>query len=678
MQNPFLQAFQTPFGVPPFDSIKLSHYIPAIKEGIRVQNQEIKEIIQNEAAPTFENTIEALENSGQILNRTASVMYNLSYAHTNPALQSTIQKLAPLLSAHSDAIYMNKKLYGRVSQIFNHKKEIKLTIEQKRLLDMYYKTFVRSGANLSLEDKKKVADINQKLSVLSLQFGQNTLSTINEYKLIVDREEQLKGLPHDIIAAAKETATTMQMTDKWVFTLQNSSVMPFLQYADNRALRKEIWTAYTNKGNLGDKNDNNSIIKEVVHLRAEKANLLGYKSHSHYILEEQMSKNPSQVLDLLQQLWSPAKEVAKAEARELQSLIIAEGNDFKLEAYDWRYYAEKSRKQRFDIDEEEMKPYFSLYNVQKGIFDIVGKLYGLTFSKISDISTYHPEAEVFEVTEGKKKIGILYLDFFPRESKQGGAWMTSYVPQKKINGKRVLPVISIVCNFTKPIGDSPSLLTFDEVTTFFHEFGHALHGLLSNVRYASMAGTNVPTDFVELPSQIFENWATEPEVLRTYAKHYITGEVIPTELITKMKESNTYGQGFATVEYLAASLLDMQYHTLQNGQLDSISTFEDDVFAALEVPVEIVSRYKSTYFSHIFAGGYSSGYYSYIWSEVLDADAFDLFKEKGIFHPEVANKFKKHILQRGGSEDPMKLYIKFRGQKPKIEPLLHKRGLHAQ
>jgi peptidyl-dipeptidase Dcp len=676
--NPFLFPFTTPYGVPPFDLIKNSHFAPAITQGISQQKSEIKDIIGNVATPTFANTIEALENSGQIIKRTAAVLYNLSYANTSASLQKIMQKIAPKLSAHNDKIFMNVALFRKVKFVWENRKQQKITGEKLRLLEVYFKTFVRNGANLNAQDKKRVADINQRLTVLSLEFGKNILAATNEYQLIIDNENDLAGLPSSIISASKDTAETNNMPEKWVFTLQNASVIPFLQYAENRMLRKEIWTAYTNKGNLGDKNDNNAIVKEMVQLRAEKSSLLGYQNHAHYVLEEQMSKSPNQVQELLTKLWQPAVEMAKNEASDLQKMILEEDNNFMLHAFDWRYYAEKLRKQKYDIDEEEMKPYFALSNVQKGIFDVANKLYGINFTLNERLPTYHPEAHAYEVRESNGKLtGILYLDFFPRDSKQGGAWMTSFVEQKKDGGKRVLPVISIVCNFTKPTGEIPSLLTFDEVNTFFHEFGHALHGLLSDVHYTTLAGTNVPTDFVELPSQIMENWAAEPEVLKSYAFHHITGKPIPASLIKKMDKSSKFGQGFASVEYLAASLLDMAYHTFSGqANVEDVSAFEDTFFENLGLIPEIISRYRSTYFSHIFAGGYSSGYYSYIWSEVLDADAFALFKEKGIFDIETASSFRKNILSKGGTIDPMALYIKFRGQQPSIEPLLNKRGLN--
>jgi len=676
MSNPFFTSFSTTYGVPPFDIIQEKHYVPAMKTGIKEQKQEIKAITANPATPDFTNTILAIENSGKIIRRTAAVMYNLSYANTTPLLQKIMQKLAPSLSAHSDNIFMNVTLFKRVKYVWDHRSQFGIKGEDFRLLELYYKIFIRSGANLSSADKKKVSDINQRLTLLSLQFGKNILDTINSFQLIVKDSKDLSGLPDDLVVAAAETANINGHEGKWVFTLQNASVMPFLQYAENRKLRQEIWHAYVNKGNQGDGSDNNGVIAEMVRLRAEKAVLLGYKSHAHYVLEEQMAKVPDQVSALLQQLWLPALTMAQKEADTLQQSINFEGQPFKLEAWDWRYYAEKGRKQKYDFDETALKPYFSLETVQQGIFDIAQKLYGLTFVEVHQLPVYHPEVRTFEITEkGIKKTGILYLDYFPRSSKQGGAWMTTFVEQQKEKNKRELPVISIVCNFTKPLGSTPSLLTFDEVNTFFHEFGHALHGLLSNVRHLSLSGTNVPTDFVELPSQIMENWCEEPELLRSYACHYLTGEKISDAVIEKMDKSRKYGQGFATVEYLSACLLDMAYHTLSDGNITNVQSFEEETLQKAGLIPEIVPRYRSTYFSHIFAGGYSSGYYSYIWSEVLDADAFSVFKKKGLFDAETAISFRKNILEKGGTEDPMKLYVRFRGQKPDIAPLLKKRGL---
>ncbi|MGB4959953.1 MAG: M3 family metallopeptidase [Saprospiraceae bacterium] len=676
LKNPFLTPFETSHGVPPFDKIKEYHFAPAIKAGIKAQKKEIKDIIDLSETSNFDNTILALENSGAIIRRATSVLYNLSYANTTSVIQDILQKLAPTLSAHSDSIFMNKALFAKVKYLMEHRKELRISGQKYRLLDVYYKSFIRSGANLKAKDKKRVSEINQKLSLLSLRFGKNILDTVNGYQLIIGDKNRLSGLPDQVIASAAQAATDADIPDKWMFTLQNASVIPFLQYADDRSLRKEIWQAFVNKGNMGDDFDNNAIVAEMVQLRSTRAQILGYDTHADFVLEEQMAKTPANVLELLHKLWPAALRTAELEAENLQKLIIDAGEKFDLQAWDWRYYAEKLRKKQYDIDEESIKPYFSLDGVIKGVFDVTEKLYGLRFIERMDLPVYHQEVKSYEVVHSDDKvIGVLYMDFFPRNSKQGGAWMTSYVAQHKEKSKRILPVISVVCNFTKPIADAPSLLTSDEVNTLFHEFGHALHGLLSDVRYASLAGTSVATDFVELPSQIMENWCMEPEVLQSYARHYKTGDAMPDDLIEKLLQSEKYGQGFATVEYLAASILDMSYHTISSDSEMDIGKFEQKIMHDLHMPDAIVPRYRSTYFSHIFAGGYSSGYYSYIWSEVLDSDAFSVFSEKGLFDKYTADTFKKHILSKGNTADPMKLYIKFRGRKPTIEPLIQKRGL---
>ncbi|MBK8347411.1 MAG: M3 family metallopeptidase [Saprospiraceae bacterium] len=677
--NPFLSPYDTAYGVPPFDIIKTHHFKTGVKLGLEEQKMEITAITGNTELPDFNNTILALEQSGQTLKRTTSVMYNLSYSNTSPELQVIMQKLGPTLSAHSDSIIMNPKLFSKIKYLWDNRYQLKIKGEKRRLLETYYKNFVRNGANLTTADKKRVSLINQRLTVLSLQFSKNILDIINDFRLIITDPKDLSGLPEEIIATAAETALTAGLKNTWVFTLQNASVIPFLQYADSRVHRHSIWSAYVNKGNNGDTFDNNEIVKEMVRLRAEKARLLGYNSHAHYVLENQMAKTPDQVMQLLNNLWSPALEMAKSEAEALQTMIHKDGHDFKLEAWDWRYYAERLRKEKYDLDENDIKPYFSLQNALKGVFNVAEKLYSIQFVKKTSLPVYHRDVEVYKVQQSDRKIiGILYLDFFPRDSKQGGAWMTSFVEQYKIRNKRIVPVISIVCNFTKPLGDIPSLLTFDEVNTLFHEFGHALHGLLSNVSFSSLAGTNVPTDFVELPSQIMENWSSEPEILKNYAFHYITGKVLPNHLIQKMESSSKYGQGFATVEYLAASILDMSFHTMADGVIDDVKQFENDVLQKIGLLPQIISRYRSTYFSHIFAGGYSSGYYSYIWSEVLDADAYSVFKTKGLFDQQTAHSFCQNILKKGGSADPMKLYVKFRGKKPDTEAMLEKRGLVLQ
>ena len=674
--NPFFEAYETPFEVPPFDKIKNEHFAPALREGIKEHQKEIDEIVNNSEKPTFENTIEAMEYSGELLSKVSRVFGNLNSANTNDELQAIAKEMSPELSAHGDNISLNSKLFERVKAVWDSKDQLDLNAEQHKLLENTYKSFVRNGANLNDADKDKLREINTKLSSLTLQFGQNLLAETNAFKLVIDKEEDLSGLPEGLISAAADDAKAAGEEGKWLFTLQNPSVMPFLQYADNRELRKQIWEAYKNRSDQGNEFDNKAGLIEIANLRREKAQLLGYNTHADYVLEESMAKNADNVYKLLNQLWAPALAKAKVERDEMQALVKAEGHDFSIEPWDWRYYEEKLRKQKFDLDEQEIKPYFSLEKVQEGVFMVVKNLWGLTFTEIQDIPVYHEDAKAYEVKEADgSHVGVLYMDFHPRVSKRGGAWMTSYRSQKTENGERKAPVISIVCNFSRPTGNAPALLTFDEVTTFFHEFGHALHGLLSNVEYQSLSGTSVPRDFVELPSQVMENWATEPSVMKQYAFHYETGEVIPDELINKLTKSGTFGQGFGTTEYLAASLLDLDYHTRSENITSNATDFENASLEKIGLIDEIIPRYRSPYFQHIFAGGYSSGYYSYIWSGVLDTDAFQAFKETELFNQEKAQAFRKEILERGGTEEPMKMYVNFRGAEPKIDALLKKRGL---
>ncbi|WCM42115.1 M3 family metallopeptidase [Flavobacterium sp. CBA20B-1] len=681
-ENPLIAEWNTPFEVPPFDKIENSHFKPAIIEGIKDHEKEIQAIANSKEQPTFENVIVAIDQSGETLSKVTTVLYNLTSAHTNDDLQKLAQEMAPTLSEHTDNIYLNDALYQKVKTIYNQyqfakPETLQLTAEQQMLLNETYKRFVRSGANLSAENKEKLKKWNSELSVLSLKYGDNLLNETNNYELVIDKKENLAGLPNELIEVAAEEAKAKGKEGKWVFTLSNSSVMPFLQYADNRELRKTIWNAYQMRGNQNNENDNKENVLKIANLRMQKAQLLGYKNHAEYVLAESMAKTPDAVNKLLMKLWEPALNKAKQEATDIQSLMRQEGLNEDVSPADWRYYAEKIRKERFDLDEQELKPYLSLENVRQGIFDVTFKLWGLTYKELKDVPKYHEDVTVWEVFDNNKEsLGVLYMDMHPRESKRGGAWMTSYRDQQMENGKRKKPVISIVCNFTKPTATTPSLLTFDETTTFFHEFGHALHGLLSNVNYKSLAGTNVPRDFVELPSQIMENWAAEPEVLKMYAKHYKTGEVIPDALIEKMKKAGTFDQGFATTEYLAASLLDMQYHTATEEIKNDVNTFEINAMKQIGLVDAIIPRYRSTYFSHIFSGGYSAGYYSYIWSAVLDTDAFEAFKTSGLFNSEKALLFRKNILEKGGTEDPAELYRKFRGADPSIEPLLKKRGLN--
>jgi peptidyl-dipeptidase Dcp len=674
--NPFFQAYNTPFNVPPFDKIKNEHFKPAILEGIAKHQAEIDTIANNPQPATFENTILAMENAGELLANVNTVFSNLNSANTNKEIQNIAKETAPNLSAHRDNIYLNEKLFARVKLLWNQKESLGLNLEQAKILDNAYKDFVRSGANLSNSDKEILRKINGDLSLTSLKYGQNILAQTNSYQLVIDAKKDLAGLPQGLIDAAAADAKAKGKEGKWVFTLSNSSVMPFLQYSSNRELRQQIWNAYQTRANHDDAFDNKANAVALANLRGQKARLLGYKSHSDYVLEESMAKTPKNVNKLLNDLWKPALEIAKTEAADIQKMMVKDGIKGAVQPYDWRYYTEKIRKERFDLDEEELKPYFSLDNVRKGVFQVTEKLYGIQFKALTDVPKYHEDVTVWEVLEKDgTHLGVLYMDFHPRESKRGGAWMTSYRSQKTVDGKRVAPVVSIVCNFTKPSATAPALLTFDEVTTFFHEFGHSLHGLLSNVTYRSLAGTSVPRDFVELPSQIMENWAAEPEVLKMYAKHYQTGAVIPETLVNKLKKAGTFDQGFTTTEYLAASLLDLEYHSQTKDITIDANAFEKAAMTKIGLIPSIIPRYRSTYFSHIFSGGYSSGYYSYIWSGVLDTDAFEAFKTTTLFNPEKAKLFRENVLEKGGTEDPMVLYKRFRGAEPSIEPLLRKRGL---
>ena len=674
--NPFFETYTTPYQVPPFHLIKNEHFKPAILEGIKKQEVEINAIISNKEKPTFENTILAMENSGKLLSKVSTVFYNLNSANTNEEIQAIAKELAPRMSAHNDNINLNPELFKRVKAVWDNQANLNLNNEQSKILENLYKNFVRSGANLSEANKKRLREINAEMAVATLKYGQNILAETNSYELVISDKKDLAGLPNELIEAAASDAKSRGKEGKWVFTLSNSSVMPFLQYSSNRKLRKEIWNAYQLRANQNNDKDNKELAITIANLRGEKARLLGYDTHADYVLEKSMAKNPETATKLLMDLWAPALNMAKKEAADIKLMMEKDGIKGNVEPYDWRYYAEKIRKERFDLNEQEMKPYFSLDRTREGIFTVCKNLYGLEFTPLKEIPTYHEDVTAWEVTDSNKNhIGILYMDFHPRASKRGGAWMTSYRTQKMENGKRIAPVVSIVCNFTKPTENAPALLTFDEVSTFFHEFGHALHGLLSNVTYESLAGTNVPRDFVELPSQIMENWAAEPEVLKMYAKHYKTGEVIPDALIEKMQKAGTFDQGFATVEYLAAALLDMEYHTRKVVIKVDTETFEKEAMNKINLPSEIIPRYRSTYFNHIFAGGYSAGYYSYIWSGVLDTDAFEVFKLNGLFNKTNAESFKTNILEKGGTEEPMVLYKNFRGAAPSVEPLLRKRGL---
>lgn len=671
--NPFLTEFNTPYGTPPFDKIKVEHYEPAFLAGIEQQNKEIKAIVENTAEPTFENTIVALDNSGEILARVSGVFFALTEADTNDELAALEAKIAPMLSEHSDNIYLNQDLYKRVAALHDQEKagELKLTTEQHYLLDKYYKGFVRSGAALDMEKQNKLREINKQLSSLTITFSNHVLAENNAFKLVVDKEEDLAGMPDWLKASAADEAKAAGMDGKWLFTLQASSRLPLLQYAENRSLREKMYKAYISMGNNNDANDNKEVLKQVLTLRLEKAKLLGFDCYSNFVLDDCMAKDSKTVMDFLHNLWGYSIKNAKSEAAELQKLMDKEGKGEKLEGWDWWFYAEKLRQEKYNLNEEEIKPYFSLEDVRSGLYYVVNKLYGINLTPITDVTVYNPDVTVYKVTDADGSfLGIFYADYFPRASKRSGAWMSNFREQQG----EVRPLIYNVASFTKPVGDMPSLLTIDEARTMFHEFGHALHGMLTKCNYKGVSGTAVAQDFVELPSQIMEHWAVEPEVLKVYAKHYKTREPISDELIAKIENQALFNQGFMTTELLAAALLDMEMHNLTSTEGLDIAAFEKKVTDELGLIPQIAPRYRSTYFNHIM-GGYAAGYYSYLWAEVLDTDAFEAFKENGLFNQKTAGLFRANVLEKGGSEDPMTLYKNFRGQEPSIEPLLKGRGL---
>jgi len=675
-QNPFYSEFNTPRATPPFDLIKTEHFKPAILAGIEQQSKEIDAIAGNQEPATFENTIVALDESGSLLNRVYYVFSALNEANTDSTLQAIAKDVTPLISEHQDNIYLNEKLFSRIKTVYEDSASTSLTTEQKRLLDNYYKGFVRSGIALEKKQKERLREINKQLSLLSLSFGENLLAETYDFKLIIENQDDLAGLPDDVVEIAAQTAKEQGLEGKWVFTLSRPSWEPFLQYAKNRDLREKLYKAMYNRCNNGNASDNKGNVKNIVNLRIEKAQLLGYPTYAAFVLEETMAKTPENVFKLLDDIWQYALPQAKKERDALQQLIKEEGNDFKLESWDWWYYTEKLRHRKFDLNEEEIKPYFVLENVRDGAFAVAHNLYGLNFKELKNIPVYQKDVKVFEVSDGDGSyIGVIYLDYFPRPEKRNGAWMGNFTEQSVKQGQFIHPIVYNVGNFSLPSGDNPSLLNLDQVNTLFHEFGHALHGLLSNCNYQGISGTNVYRDFVELPSQINEHWATHPEVLKIYAKHYKTGKTIPDELVKKIQKAATFNQGFMTTELVAAAILDMKWHTLDSPLTTDVETFENQVLNEIGLIPEIIVRYKSPYFAHIFDNGYAAGYYSYLWSEVLDADAFQAFEEKGIFDKETARSFRENILSKGGSEDPMVLYRRFRGADPNPEYLLKNRGL---
>jgi peptidyl-dipeptidase Dcp len=673
--NPFLNEYDTPFGVPPFEKIKAAHFMPAFIKGFDDENKEYDAIINNPNEPTFKNTIKKMQYTGEILDKVGGAFGILSGALNSDSLMAINKELSPLQSKHRDDINLNEKLFLRVKKVYENKDKFKLTDEEKKLLDDTYKGFIRNGAALSNEDKEKLRQINKELSLLSVQFGENVLAETNGFKLVLDKKEDLSGLPEGVIAQAATMAKNLKMDGKWVFTLQVPSMYPFLQYSDKRDLRQKLFTAYFMKGDNDDKHDNKAIIAKIAKLRVERSHLLGYKSYGDFVLERNMAKTPEKVMDFLGQVWAAATPVAKAEAAAQQEIIKKEGGKFKLEPWDWWYYTEKIKQEKYNLSDETTRPYFKIDNVMEGMFYVANQLYGLNFTKRNDIPKYQEDVNTFEVTRNGKHVGILMIDNYPRQSKRSGAWCGAIRSQSRdAKGKFITPVVYIVTNSTPPSGDKPALLTSEEASTVFHEFGHALNQLLSDITYPGSAG--MPRDFVELPSQIMEHWVLEPDVLKVYAKHYQTGEIIPAEIVDKLDKSSKFNMGFITVEYLAAALLDMEYHALTDTIDIDIRSFEKKAMDKYGLIPEIKPRYRSTYFSHIWNGGYAAGYYGYIWCEILDADAFQAFKETGnIFNKEVAAKFEKEILSKRGSRDPLEMYVAFRGKEPGIDALLKNRGL---
>lgn len=674
--NPLLAEFTTPFGVPPFEKIKLEDYKPAFIQGMEEQMQEIDAIVNQRSVPDFDNTVAALDQSGALLRRVRTIFSGQNSANTNDEMQALSRELSPLLSKHDDDINLNPGLFARIKEVYDNRSKFGLDKEQNKLLEETYKNFVRGGANLPEDKQAKLRELNSEIAMLQLTFGQNMLKETNDFQLVIENQDDLSGLPESLIANAATAAKEAGMEGKWLFTLHNPSVMPFLQYSDKRDLREKIFKGYINRGNNGNEADNKEVVKKLVTARLEKAKLMGYDDYAAFVLEDRMAKTPDKVYALLDEIWTPALAKAKDELADINAEIKKEGGNFTTEGWDWRYYFEKAKKAKFDLDENQIRPYLKLDNVRQGAFYVANKLYGITFTPIKDVPLPHPDAQAFECKDKDgTHLGVLYMDYFPRASKRGGAWCGTYRSQAYADGERLGPVVTIVCNFSQPVAGQPALLSADEASTLFHEFGHGLHNLFKDVHYYGISG--VPRDFVELPSQVMEHWAFEPEVLKVYAKHYDTNEIIPAGLIEKLDKSGKYGQGFATTEYLAASLLDMDYHVLKEvpASMD-VMTFENETLGKRGLLKQIPSRYRTTYFNHTMGGGYTAGYYSYIWAEVLDADAFEAYKETGdLFNQEVATKFRNYILTPGGIDDAMDMYKNFRGKEPNTDPLLKNRGL---
>jgi peptidyl-dipeptidase Dcp len=672
MSNPFFNDYNTPFNVPPFNKIKAKHYLPAFEKGINDSRKELEAIVADKEDPTFDNTIGALDKMGDLLKKVSEVFFGQASANTNDSLRKIEVEISPKLAAFEDEKSLNPKLFERIKAVYENQDKFNLDDEQKFMLGNMYREFIRKGALLNKKDQDTLKVLNQKLSLLTVKFSQNVLSETNNYRMFITREDLLKGLPDALVAAAADEAAAAGFEGKWAFTTQRPSIFPFLTYCENREKRHELFNAYIMRGNNGNEFDNNKILADIVRLRAQRAKLLGYKNHASLVLEPRMAKNPDNVINLLNSLWSKAIPVAEKERNEEQKIIDKNEEKFKMEPSDWWYYAEKLRKQKYNLNDNELRPFFKLENVQEGLFEVATRLFGITFEPLPDAPVPHPEALAYEVKDADgSHLGVLYMDFHPRAGKQQGAWCGEYENYHIADGQEVHPIVTTVFNFTRPTNNTPALLSLEEVSTMYHEFGHALDALFSKCKYNK---TYIAWDFVELPSQLMEHWAVEPEVLNMYAKHYKTNEPIPASLVKKIINSRYFNQGFATVEYLAASMLDMAYHTLEAPVNVNVQEFEKNYFDKIGLIPEIVSRYRSTYFLHI-AGGYDAGYYSYIWAAVLDNDAFEAFKEKGIFNTSVASAYRKDILEMNGKMDAMQMFVNFRGREPVIEPLLKNRGL---
>lgn len=673
-ENPFFGEYNTPYNIPPFEKIQIADYMPAFEEAIAQHNQEIAAIVNNRAVPDFENTIVALDNSGEMLEKVSYVFSGLYEVVSTPEFQKVGAQVFPMLAAHSDEIKMNEGLFQKIKSVYDNRAKFNLTTPQLRLLEKYYKDFARNGALLSEEKKAELKDINDQLSKLCLQFGDNILKDTNKWTLVVDNEKDLAGLPASNIAVAAEEAKAMGKEGKWVFTLHAPSRLPFLTYADNRDLREKMYKAYTNIANNNDENDNKAIINQILKLRLQKAKLFGFDSFAAYQMDNVMAKTVEDAEELLYKVWKPAVAKAHEEIADMQKYVDNHGGNFKIAAWDYYYYAEKVKKEKFNFDENDVRAYFPIENVRKGIFTMAERLYGITFKEVNNVPVYHPDVKVYEVLDKDgKHLSMFMTDYYARGGKRQGAWM--FVYQEANGTKDVRPIVYNVGNFSKPTADSPSLLTLDEVETMFHEFGHGLHGMLTRTQYKGNAGTNVDRDFVEFPSQLHEHWMLEPELLKVYARHYKTGEVIPDELVNKLIESSKFNQGFVNTELAGAALLDIEWHKLNDGKDVDVAEFEANVSKKLGMPEEIGYRYRSTYFNHIFSSDqYAAGYYTYLWAQVLDCDGYEVFMKEGVFNPETAARL-KHVLESGNDEDPMKLYEGFAGHRPDADALLRDKGL---